>query len=231
MQRVVRSLGAVAGALACTRVHQAFSDPVATWIERPGSKVSIGATCRDRAGRDQPADLTLNDHNIDGRLVFDRRGQSSFQRSCDQIDIRVTPDRVVLTAQCRTRNQRVQSTTIEVQNIHNIDGRLVRGSAPAAVVVPSPATIRDGRDRDPEEPGVSRLGAGRPRRFQDALRLVHDESSVLGAGCGGEHSPLGFGVCQQRAVAGRNVEEVRRRAGALQSALPNDDSLRRARDV
>jgi hypothetical protein len=101
-------------------------------IERPAGAVSLGATCRDRSGRTHPAEFDLNGyHNIDGQLVFDGRGQSSFQRSCDQIDVRVTSERVMLVAECKTRNQQLRRTTIEIQDIQNIDGRLVRTAASA----------------------------------------------------------------------------------------------------
>ena len=111
-------------------------------IEQPGgTTVSLGASCRDKAGREQPADFTLNGyHNIDGRLVYDGKGQSTFQRSCDAIDVRVNQDRVLLTADCKARDQRVRKTSIEIQDIHNIDGRLTRtvgaGSSPAVAAKP-----------------------------------------------------------------------------------------------
>ena len=135
---MVRFLAVLAGTLVCAATaHAAPSNFQRSCsdirIERPAGAVSIGATCRDRAGRNGPADFDLNGyHNIDGRLTYDGKGKSTFQRSCDRIDIRVNPERVLLTAECRDRNQNVRKTTIEIQDIQNIDGRLTRisGSAP-----------------------------------------------------------------------------------------------------
>ncbi|MGD9922198.1 MAG: CVNH domain-containing protein [Pseudorhodoplanes sp.] len=131
----MRELGLVAitiGALACAGpAHAGPSNFQRSCndirIERPAGDVSIGATCRDRSGRTGPADFDLHGyHNVDGRLTFDGRGKSTFQRSCDGIDIRVSPERVLLVAECRDRNQNVRKTTIEIQDIQNIDGRLTR---------------------------------------------------------------------------------------------------------
>lgn len=113
-------------------------------IERPGGGVSIGATCRDRAGRNGPADFDLHGyHNVDGRLSFDGRGKSTFQRSCDRIDIRVSPERVLMTAECRDRNQNVRKTSVEIEDIQNIDGRLRRIAGSAQGGQPAPNVSMD----------------------------------------------------------------------------------------
>lgn len=138
--------------------------------------MSIGATCRDRAGRNQPADFDLNGyHNIDGRLVFDGKGKSSFQRSCDVINVRVSPERVLLTAECRARNQSVRKTTIEIQNIQNIDGRLVRTAATAA----------------PPPPACNGL-AGRYNRGASTVTVANDNRVRVTVG---PNRPAGTGSC------------------------------------
>ncbi len=136
---MVRRLAIFAGAFVCATT--AYAGPSNFQrscndirIERPAGEVWLGATCRNRAGRTGPAEFDLTGyHNNDGRLTFDGRGKSTFQRSCDRIDVRVNPERVLLTAECRDRNQNVRKTTIEIQDIQNIDGRLTRisGSAPS----------------------------------------------------------------------------------------------------
>ena len=142
---MVRFLAFLTGALMCaTTAHAGPSSFQRSCsdirIERPAGAVSIGATCRDRAGRNGPADFDLNGyHNIDGRLTFDGKGKSTFQRSCDRIDIRVNPERVMLVAECRDRNQNIRKTSVEIQDIQNIDGRLRRivGSAQGGQPVPN----------------------------------------------------------------------------------------------
>ena len=129
---MVRLLAILAGTLACAATAQAAPSNFQRScndirIERPAGGVWLGATCRNRAGRTGPAEFDLTGyHNNDGRLTFDGRGKSTFHRSCDRIDVRVNAERVLLTAECRDRNQNVRKTSIDIQDIQNIDGRLTR---------------------------------------------------------------------------------------------------------
>jgi hypothetical protein len=134
---MLRLIAAVAAAIACAGAAHAGPSSFQRScsdirLEHPAGDVVLVATCRDRAGRGHPADFELTGyHNIDGRLVFDGRGKSSFQRSCDRIDVAANQNGVLMVAHCRTRDQRVVRTSIEIQDLHNIDGRLVRSASNA----------------------------------------------------------------------------------------------------
>lgn len=97
-------------------------------LEVDRRSVYLSATCDNGRGRQRGTDIELTGiHNDDGRLVRGTPGAaSSFQRSCRDIRIDASRKRVVLEATCQSRSGRWRDTRIEIEDIHNINGRLQR---------------------------------------------------------------------------------------------------------
>ena len=111
-------------ALADSSSFQRSCDDIQVEVADGGAYIT--AQCKDRRGRHKGAQIPLNGYqNDDGFLKKKGRDRASFQRSCDQYWLDVSPQAVFLNGNCRTRNGDYRQSRVEVRNIHNDDGRLV----------------------------------------------------------------------------------------------------------
>lgn len=89
-----------------------------------GKAAALGATCLTANGSPNQTSLQIPGiGNQDGKLV-QGAGASTFQQSCGNIKIDVTPDAAVITAFCRKINGQSIPAKIELQNISNQNGKL-----------------------------------------------------------------------------------------------------------
>lgn len=88
----------------------------------------ISAECRTRNGNFTPSTITINGLvNNDGRLQGRSGEPTSYHKSCKNRKISWNKEKVSISAVCRTRDGNERNTSIELLNIENRDGKLVRG--------------------------------------------------------------------------------------------------------
>ncbi len=133
---MVRFLILLAGASVC--IGPALAGPSSfqrtcsdVRVELDRDTLVLSGNCRDKRGRERPVAFDLDGyHVVDGRVVFDGQGKSTFRRSCVDRDLKVSPERVQLVLECKGRQGRT-TQTVELEDIHNDDGKLVRAGGAA----------------------------------------------------------------------------------------------------
>jgi len=89
-----------------------------------GNSAALQATCLRANGTPNPTSLIIKGiSNQNGRLTTSG-GASTFQQSCGNIQISVTPGAATLSAFCRTSSGASNSTTIPLDDINNNNGNL-----------------------------------------------------------------------------------------------------------
>lgn len=89
-----------------------------------GNSPALQATCLRANGTPNQTSLIIRGiSNQNGRLAISG-GASSFQQSCGNIQITVTPVAATLSAFCRTVSGASNSTTIPLDGINNNNGNL-----------------------------------------------------------------------------------------------------------
>ncbi len=89
-----------------------------------GNLPALQATCLRANGTPNPTSLVINGiSNQNGRLT-NSGGASTFQQSCGNIQINVTPGAATLSAFCRTISGASNSTSIALDDIGNNNGTL-----------------------------------------------------------------------------------------------------------
>lgn len=89
-----------------------------------GNSPALQATCLRANGTPNPTSLVIKGiSNQNGRLT-NSGGASTFQQSCGNIQINVTPGAATLSAFCRTTSGASNSTSIALDGIGNNNGTL-----------------------------------------------------------------------------------------------------------
>ncbi|WP_113752097.1 mannose-binding lectin [Bordetella trematum] len=87
----------------------------------------ISAECRTRSGNYTKSSIAIRGLiNDNGRLRGRSGEQTSYQKSCRDRRISWSKEKVSISAVCRTRAGSENNTSIEILNIENQDGKLVR---------------------------------------------------------------------------------------------------------
>ena len=87
--------------------------------------VDLVSTCQRINQSWIPAKVSVKHlHNIDGKLEYGREDFSTFQRTCNSIRLNETNQKVTVSALCKDKKGAMKTTSIELKNLHNMDGKL-----------------------------------------------------------------------------------------------------------
>jgi hypothetical protein len=89
-----------------------------------GNDPAIQAVCLKTDGTPNPTSLVISGISNQNGVLVASGGASSFQKSCGNIGIQVTPTTATLTAFCRTTSGSSNATSIPLNNISNQNGVL-----------------------------------------------------------------------------------------------------------
>lgn len=89
-----------------------------------GGSPSIQATCLKSNGTPNATSLVISGISNQNGVLTAGGGASSFQQSCGNINIEVTPTTATLVAFCRTASGSSNSTSITLNDISNQNGVL-----------------------------------------------------------------------------------------------------------
>lgn len=99
----------------CSEIRFAYS----------GADPTIMAVCLKADGSPNATSLKLQGiDNKDGKLTRNTGADVTFQKSCGNIQIIVDGSSVVLSAYCRANNGMPNATTLQLNNISNMNGTL-----------------------------------------------------------------------------------------------------------
>jgi hypothetical protein len=91
-----------------------------------GSSPTLRATCLRANGTPNSTSLVIQGISNQNGVLTQGGGNSTFQQSCGNIQITVTPTKTTLSALCRTASGSPNVTSIELKGISNKDGMLSR---------------------------------------------------------------------------------------------------------
>jgi archaellum component FlaG (FlaF/FlaG flagellin family) len=100
----------------CSQIQFAYS----------GNNATLSAVCLRANGTANPTSLTLQGISNQNGILVQGGGASTFQQSCDNIQVLVDGPYVTLSALCRTTSGASNPTSLSLDNISNNNGNLTQ---------------------------------------------------------------------------------------------------------